>query len=62
MYLEPVLREKRMPSTSLDVRRADVSLDYVERAREIAPFVFLWGPEVVEAVTEETQLNWWTAV
>jgi alkylation response protein AidB-like acyl-CoA dehydrogenase len=48
MYLEPVLREKNMSSTPLDLRRADRSPDYLESAREIAPMLAAAGDEIEE--------------
>src|ERR1700751_6016468 len=48
MYLEPVLREKKMSSTSLDLRRSDASLDCLERAREIAPMLAAAADEIEE--------------
>src|SRR5271166_5921293 len=48
MYLEPVLREKKMSSTLLDLRRADASLDYLERARDIAPMLAAAADEIEE--------------
>src|SRR5271157_2574308 len=48
MYLEPVLREKKMSSTLLDLRRADASLDYLERAREITPMLAAAADEIEE--------------
>src|ERR1700752_3776935 len=48
MYLEPVLREKKMASPSLDLRRSDASLDYLERAREIAPMLVAAADEIEE--------------
>jgi indole-3-acetate monooxygenase len=48
MYLEPVLQEKKMSSTLLDLRRADSSLDYLDRAREIAPMLAAAADEIEE--------------
>src|SRR5215469_4026849 len=48
MYLEPVLREKKMSSTPLELSRADTSPDYLERAREIAPMLAAAADEIEE--------------
>jgi alkylation response protein AidB-like acyl-CoA dehydrogenase len=48
MYLEPVLREQNMSSILLDQRRADGSLDYLERARELAPMLAAASDEIEE--------------
>src|ERR1700740_2899242 len=48
MYLDPVLQEKKMSSTLLDLRRSDASLDYLERAREIAPMLAAAADEIEE--------------
>src|SRR5262249_39778065 len=49
MYLEPVLREKKMLSTSLDLRRTESpGVDYLERAREIAPRLAAAAAEIEE--------------
>ena len=37
-----------MSSTSLDLRRSDASLDYLERAREIAPMLVAAADEIEE--------------
>ena len=37
-----------MPPTSLDLRRADGSLDYLERAREIGPMLAAAADEIEE--------------
>src|SRR6516164_6536389 len=49
MYLEHVLREKKMSSTLLDLRRAEPrGIDYLERAREIAPMLAAAADEIEE--------------
>jgi indole-3-acetate monooxygenase len=49
MYLEPVLREKKMSPTSLDLRRAETpGSDYLERARELAPMLAAASDEIEE--------------
>jgi len=49
MYLEPVTREKKMSSTSLDLRRTETrGIDYLERARELAPMLAAASDEIEE--------------
>src|SRR5713226_1672691 len=49
MYSEPVSREKEMSSTSLDLRRAETrGIDYVERARALAPMLAAASDEIEE--------------
>ena len=48
MYLEPVLLEKKMSSTPLELGRADTSPDYLERARGIAPMLAATADEIEE--------------
>jgi alkylation response protein AidB-like acyl-CoA dehydrogenase len=49
MYLEHVLREKKMSSTSSDLRHAESpGIDYLERAREIAPMLVAAADEIEE--------------
>src|SRR5215472_5908589 len=49
MYLEHVLREKKMSSTSADLRHAESpGVDYLERAREIAPMLVAAADEIEE--------------
>ena len=38
-----------MPTTSLDLRRADAPIDYLERAREIAPMLAAASDEIEES-------------
>src|SRR5713101_4357744 len=49
MYPAPVSREKEMSSTSLDLRRPETrGIDYVERARQLAPMLAAASDEIEE--------------
>src|SRR5260370_7050383 len=49
MYPAPVSREKEMSSTSLDLRRPETrGVDYVERARALAPMLAAASDEIEE--------------
>jgi indole-3-acetate monooxygenase len=53
MYAHPVLREKKMSTASLDMRRAETrEIDYVERARRLAPML----TEAADEIEEQRQL------
>src|SRR5262249_26442569 len=49
MYGEPLSQEKKMPSTSPDLRRAEArDIDYLERARGLAPMLAAASNEIEE--------------
>src|SRR5689334_15565591 len=51
--LTPVLREKKMSTASLDLRRAETrEIDYVERARRLAPMLI----DAADEIEEQRQL------
>src|SRR5262245_23628346 len=53
MYAHPVLREKKMSTASLDMRRAETrEIDYVELARRLAPML----TEAADEIEEQRQL------
>ena len=53
MYVEPVLREKKMSTASLDLHRAETrDIDYVERARRLAPMLI----DAADEIEEQRQL------
>jgi alkylation response protein AidB-like acyl-CoA dehydrogenase len=53
MYAHRVLREKKMSTASLDMRRAETrEIDYVERARRLAPML----TEAADEIEEQRQL------
>jgi alkylation response protein AidB-like acyl-CoA dehydrogenase len=53
MYAEPVLQEKKMSTASLDLRRAETrEIDYLERARRLAPLLI----DAADEIEEQRQL------
>jgi len=53
MYAEPVLREKKMSTASLDLHRAESrDIDYLERARRLAPMLI----DAADEIEEQRQL------
>jgi indole-3-acetate monooxygenase len=53
MYAEPRLREKKMPTASLELHRAETrGIDYVERARQLAPMLI----DAADEIEEQRQL------
>ena len=53
MYVEPVLREKKMSTASLDLHRAESrDIDYLERARRLAPMLI----DAADEIEEQRQL------
>jgi alkylation response protein AidB-like acyl-CoA dehydrogenase len=53
MYAQPVFRENKMSTASLDLRRAEPrEIDYVERARRLAPMLI----DAADEIEEQRQL------